>query len=333
MNLLLPTAFLGLASLGAYRTLQAPASDDGLVAFLAESRSLSSLSIGNPPREPGTFPAMWDAGVDCGSEVPVQVHAYNANLFILRQSKCEIFEAPFMYLIFGDDEVLLMDTGALPSTPIYATVNRIITKWLADNARTSIDFTVAHTHGHFDHVQGDAQFSGAPGVTQFIPANLSSQIQFFGFQNYPFDIPQIDLGNRVIDVIGTPGHHPSSVTLYDHRTQLMLSGDIVYPGHLFIFQPSDLPVFTNSLRRMITFAMRNPVENVVGCHIEFSNTPGVPYAYGTAVHPDERPLEFEPDKLIDIYRAAQQMSANPLCTIFDDFVIHLVYQCGITWNG
>ena len=67
------------------------------------------------------------------TEPQIQVHAYNDNLYILRQSKCEIFEAPFMYLIFGEDTVLLMDTGANPQTPVYSEVYTIIAEWLEQN--------------------------------------------------------------------------------------------------------------------------------------------------------------------------------------------------------
>ena len=41
-----------------------------------------------------------------------QVHEYNPNFFILRQSGCIHYEKPFLYLIFGRDKALLEDTGA-----------------------------------------------------------------------------------------------------------------------------------------------------------------------------------------------------------------------------
>ncbi len=42
---------------------------------------------------------------------PIQVVKYNNNTWILRQNKCTNFEAPFMFLFFGEDKALLMDTG------------------------------------------------------------------------------------------------------------------------------------------------------------------------------------------------------------------------------
>ena len=76
-----------------------------------------------------------------------------------------------------------------------------------------------------------------------------------------------------------------------------------------------------------------PVRWVVGCHIEMADTPGSPYQYTTLVQPDEHTLEFEPSILVDILQAAQRQGATPACTIYDEFVIHPVYLCGIGWNG
>ena len=41
-------------------------------------------------------------------EVPDwQVHEYNADFYILRESGCTNYEKPFLYLIFGKDKALL----------------------------------------------------------------------------------------------------------------------------------------------------------------------------------------------------------------------------------
>src|SRR5690348_8541170 len=54
--------------------------------------------------EPGAFPDQWiRGGPDCGDEPDLQVHRYSDGVFILRQSLCTSFEAPFLYLIFGAD--------------------------------------------------------------------------------------------------------------------------------------------------------------------------------------------------------------------------------------
>ena len=108
--------------------------------------------------EDGSFPEHWIDGTDCDAERPVQIHAYNDDLFILRQSLCTDFEAPFIYLIFGEDRVLMQDTGA-GSIPIRAIVDDIISRWLDTHDRTTIELIVSHSHSHGDHVAGDSQFS------------------------------------------------------------------------------------------------------------------------------------------------------------------------------
>jgi glyoxylase-like metal-dependent hydrolase (beta-lactamase superfamily II) len=42
----------------------------------------------------------------------------------------------------------------------------------------------------------------------------------------------IDLGNRVFDVIHTPGHSPGGIGLLEKSTGIFLSGDIIYDGPL-----------------------------------------------------------------------------------------------------
>lgn len=42
----------------------------------------------------------------------------------------------------------------------------------------------------------------------------------------------VDLGDRAFDVIHTPGHSPGGIGLFEARTGIFLSGDIVYDGPL-----------------------------------------------------------------------------------------------------
>jgi hypothetical protein len=75
-----------------------------LVALLLSLPSLAELAIGRLPEsfvEPAHNPPPW------------QVHAYNHNTYILRQSGLTDYEKPFCYLLFGDDRAYLLDTGSL----------------------------------------------------------------------------------------------------------------------------------------------------------------------------------------------------------------------------
>ena len=42
----------------------------------------------------------------------------------------------------------------------------------------------------------------------------------------------IDLGNRAFEVIHTPGHSPGGIGLFEHKTGIFLSGDVIYDGPL-----------------------------------------------------------------------------------------------------
>ena len=61
-----------------------------------------------------------------------------------------------MYLIFGEDKVLMQDTGA-GGIPIATAVYGIIDDWLAANGKSSIELIVTHSHGHGDHVGDTAK--------------------------------------------------------------------------------------------------------------------------------------------------------------------------------
>lgn len=328
-KLILPLAFLGILVLSAWAHLEAAAKSSPE----ARAAAITSLAAAQPPPVPGGFPGRWIYGADCSTEPKMQVHAYNEDTYIIRQSKCESYEAPFMYLLFGQERALLMDTGANPQTPLQPQVEEIIRDWLRRNQKTTTKLIVQHTHGHFDHVQADGQFPGTPFVVVVVGTGQQVFERAWGFRDYPNDTPTIDLGGRVLDVLGTPGHHPASVSLYDRNTHLLLTGDIVYPGHLFVFTPSHWPQFVTSIQKLVDWAATHPVEWVLGCHIEMSATPFGSFAYTTPVHPDEHVLQFHPRILAEILSASLGMGGDPQCEIFAEFVIHPVYKCGIKWNG
>src|SRR6185503_17501066 len=87
--------------------------------------------------------------------------------FIFRQSKAVHYEAPFMYLLFGDKRALLQDTGATAAAdkcPIRDTVETALGAWLAPKNRLRPEIVVTHSHAHGDHVAGDRQFADQPDV-------------------------------------------------------------------------------------------------------------------------------------------------------------------------
>jgi glyoxylase-like metal-dependent hydrolase (beta-lactamase superfamily II) len=115
---------------------------------------------------PGNLEVRWIYGA--AGEPPIEVHRYDPHTVVIRQSKQTSYEAPFLYLLFGNERALLLDTGATQDPavfPLRGTVDGLIAGWLAENSRDHYELLVAHTHGHGDHVAGDGQFADRPATT------------------------------------------------------------------------------------------------------------------------------------------------------------------------
>lgn len=267
--------------------------------------------------EVGTLPAKWATGGPNCLELPAwQIHEYNADLYILRQSGCTHYEKPFLYLIFGEDKALLVDTGAgEPDTA--AAVGDLIQGWAERKKRKPVELVVSHSHSHGDHTAGDAAFQGKPGV-RFIAAEPAALSKAFGIGTWPTDIGRIDLGDRVIDVIPIPGHDTASVAYYDAKTGVLLTGDSLYPGRLYV---RDWPAFAASTRRMVDFTDGKIVTYVLGAHVEQSRQPYRDYPRGTQHQPEEHPLELYRAHLLELDAALDRLGDSPAKTAYAAFTV------------
>ena len=267
--------------------------------------------------EHGTLPLRWiTGGPDCSSVPKWQVHAYNPDLYILRESGCTNYEKPFLYLFFGYERALLQDTGA-GETNVAEIVNQTVMEWCRRNNRRSLPLVVAHSHGHDDHTAGDTQFAGKPDVA-VIPLSVDGIQKAFGIRKWPGDIGGIDLGGRVLDVIPIPGHDPLSIAFYDRRTGILLTGDTLYPGRLYVH---DLPAFRASIQRLVDFTQDKLVAHVLGCHVEQSATPFLDYPIGTKYQPEEHMLELSHGNLVELNEALKAMGSRPVRYALRDFTI------------
>ncbi len=257
--------------------------------------------------EEGTIPDRWiTGGPVCNETSPKwQVHAYNADVYIIRESGCTNYEKPFLYLFFGKDKALLQDTGA-GETDVYAIVSKTIASWCQRNGRESIPLIVTHSHAHGDHVSGDKQFQGKPNVT-FIPLKQEDTMKAFNMTNWPEGKGSIDLGDRVLDVLAIPGHQPLSLAFYDRKTGILLTGDTVYPGRLYV---TEFALYAKSIQRLVDFTRDKPVAHILGCHIEQSSTPFKDYPVGTKYQPEEHGLALSRAHLVELNDALRSMGAN-----------------------
>jgi hydroxyacylglutathione hydrolase len=242
----------------------------------------------------GSLPLQWNIGAeDCKAspQPPLQVHAYEPQTFVLRQSLCASFEANFLYLLIGSDEALLIDTGAV-ADPTEMPLAKTILELLPDKDHKKLPLLVAHTHRHLDHRAGDPQFASLPSV-QIVPIDLEGVRAFFRFTNWPNEIAHLDLGGRIVDVIPTPGHNPTHVAFYDNRTGILFSGDFLLAGRLLI---EDAAAYHESALRVVDFLKTRPLIHVLGGHIEL-NVAGQAYRFGSQYHPNEHRLELAREDL------------------------------------
>ena len=279
----------------------------------------AQIDFGSGAPAAGSLDLRWNFGAR--GEPRIQVHHYDPHTVLLRQSKRTSYEAPFLYLLFGNERALLLDTGATSDPavfPLRATVDGLIADWLAANPREDYELVVAHTHGHGDHVAGDEQFAGRPRTT-VVPREAEAVREFFGFGAWPDEVVRFDLGGRVLELTGIPGHHPASVAIFDPWTGFLLTGDTVYPGRLYA---PDAVAFAASLDRLAAFAARRPVTHVLGCHIEMSRRPGRDYPVGTTYQPDEPPLQMTVAQLGAVRDAAGAAASRPGVHASGDFIIY-----------
>lgn len=272
----------------------------------------------------GDLPVRWIHGSPSArhrTDPPIQAHRYDTATYILRESKDVSFEAPFLFLLFGNDRAILFDTGTTADPdrfPLRRTVDRLVQAWLDAHPRPGYELVVAHTHSHSDHTEGDSQFRDRP-LTRIVGRTPEEVYRFFGLEQ-PSDPPRpFDLGGRILDIFPIPGHHPASIAVYDRWTTLLLTGDTICPGRLYVV---DMPAFLASIERIARFAETRAVRWILGCHVEMTQTAGSDYPFRAKYQPHERPLEIPATRLPEIESSVLSASKRPGVHRCDEFIIY-----------
>ena len=179
------------------------------------------------------------------------------------------YHAVSMFLIEGDNEAMLIDTGA-GIGDLKAQVEELTDKPLI----------VVNTHGHLDHTGGNMQF---PEVwldpddlemdqkmnTQDVRVNYArSRVGNFWPEKMEEAVAAVlpsgeihyrelregmvfDLGNRPVEVIKTPGHSRGSVVLLDRAAHQLFTGDMVnFQVLIYKGMSTPMDVYADSLRKI-----------------------------------------------------------------------------------
>lgn len=188
------------------------------------------------------------------------------------------------YLLIGNSKAIMFDTGSGENQAI----NGFKIKPIIDQL-TQIPTTLLLSHFHFDHNQNISEFNtiGFPdlpflrqSVTTNDTYNFTAEDLFLG--NYPSQVQvnewypvntDIDLGDRIIQLVNIPGHTNESVAIIDKTNKIAFLGDYLYNGALFLFDSNDLAVYKESVEHLISIL--NDDYKLYGAHgapeIEYEN--------------------------------------------------------------
>ena len=265
---------------------------------------------------PGNLRFTWIHGsvsAKANTDVRIQVHRYNEHTYILRQNPAIHWEAPFMYLLMGNERAVLLDTGATEEEeffPLRETVDKVLRRWANAQNVEMPELLVMPLGSDQSQTAALAQFANKPYTTVIAPgsgerASLVTQ-------------QQLDLGGRVLSVIPTPGLDASSITLYDPWSDLLLTGNAFYPGRLVI---RDFQAYRNSLDSLVQFMYEESVSYVFGGRIEMTNRPGLDHRLRSNYRPGEHTLQLEPQLLETALQAVNLINGETDIRILDDFIL------------
>lgn len=184
------------------------------------------------------------------------------------------YEEVISYLVVGSRKALLFDTGMG-----IGNIRKVV------EGLTSLSVIVLNSHTHNDHVGNNWRFKDVYGMdTDFTRANAKGSRedaqaelapdQLCGdlpagfnpreYSTRPFHIShwlhdgdKIELGDRILQVIATPGHTPDSIALLDEKNGLLFTGDTFYPGPIFLYRPeTDMDAYVASVKKLAALAPR-----------------------------------------------------------------------------
>lgn len=142
------------------------------------------------------------------------------------------------FLLTGGEKALLVDSGMTVRNAREIAAS--LTDLPLELFNTHADRDHVGSNGEFDrfymHPADEAQYRQGGGAGELIPVQ---------------DGDVLDLGGRRLRVIGLPGHTPGSVALLDEAARVLISGDPIQQGTIFMFgKARNLRDYVESLRRL-----------------------------------------------------------------------------------
>jgi glyoxylase-like metal-dependent hydrolase (beta-lactamase superfamily II) len=185
----------------------------------------------------------------------------------------------YEYLLVGKTRALLIDAGATARDirPVLAGL-------------TQLPVMVIPTHLHSDHTNGLRHFSSIAMID--LPETRSRMREgFFHLGRYqvmgspdgtpPSVFPvtewvkpdgDIDLGERRVQVLWTPGHTATSASIHDAAAKLLFTGDLIYTTSLYAFMAdSSLSAYAATTQRLLTIIPADT--RIYGAHCCRSDAP------------------------------------------------------------
>ena len=181
-----------------------------------------------------------------------KIQLFAENFYILDDGRVRQF------LILGEDEALLIDTGFEDSN-VYHTVKNI----------TQLPVKVIMTHGDPDHAGGLKAFGKCYLHKGDWPL-ISEDIQLEPLKEG--DI--FKCGDYTLEAIEIPGHTYGSTAFADWEKKLLLPGDSVQKaGPIYMFgKHRNLDLYIESQRKLLD--LQDKIETILPCHHESPIDPG-----------------------------------------------------------
>lgn len=207
------------------------------------------------------------------------VEKIDAQTFVISEYKH--WEETHCYLLYGTERAVLIDTGLG-----VANIKNVV------DDLTDLPVSVITTHVHWDHIGGHKYFKDFaihknevswvseqfPLPLYVVKKNLTLEPCDFPkdfniddyqiFKGTPASILHdgnlIDLGNRTLKVIHTPGHSPGHCCFYEQDRGRLYSGDLIYKGCLDTFYPTTDPIaFMRSVEKVSLLKIKRCCRHII----------------------------------------------------------------------